>query len=45
MELIGIPGTSLDGLRFIEIESDDQASYGTIDQRFDVGPTDEVGDN
>ena len=45
MDLIGIPGTSLDGLRFIEIESGDQASYGTMDHRFDVGPTDEVGDN
>lgn len=45
IELIGIPGTSLDGLSFIEVESDDQASKGTIDHRFDFGPTDVIGDN
>ena len=45
VELIGTPGTSLDGLSFIVVESDDQASNGQIDSRFDFGPDDVFGFN
>lgn len=45
VELHGTPGTSLDGLSVIAVESDDQSSNGTIDTRLDLGPDDAIGDN
>ncbi len=45
VELYGTPGTSLEGLSFIVVESDDQSSHGTIDTQIDLGPTDVLGDN
>jgi predicted extracellular nuclease len=45
VELFGIPGTSLDGISFIAVESDDLASNGAIDQQLDFGPADVIGDN
>ncbi|MEM6667375.1 MAG: endonuclease I, partial [Pseudomonadota bacterium] len=43
VELFGEPGTSLDGLSLVNIESDDAS--GTIDSQFDFGPGDVIGDN
>lgn len=45
VELHGTPGTSLDGLSLIAVESDDQSSNGTIDTRVDLGPDDALGEN
>ena len=45
VELFGVPGTSLDGLSVIVVESDDQASNGTIDRRIDLTGADTIGAN
>lgn len=46
VELIGTPGLSLDGLSLIAIEADaGNPSLGNIDDRFDLGPDDTIGDN
>lgn len=44
VELFGIPGTSLDGLSLIVVESD-AFSPGTIDRRIDFGANDVIGSN
>lgn len=44
IELFGTPGTSLNGLSIIAIESDIN-STGTIDERIDLGTSDIIGDN
>jgi endonuclease/exonuclease/phosphatase family metal-dependent hydrolase len=43
VELFGTPGTSLDGLSFIAVESDETFN-GTIDGRIDFGSDDTLGD-
>ncbi|WOI56295.1 ExeM/NucH family extracellular endonuclease [Palleronia sp. LCG004] len=45
IELFGTPGTSLDGLSIIVVESDDQAANGDIDFRLDFGAGDAIGEN
>ena len=45
IEFFGTPGTSLDGLSLIVVESDDILSLGNIDRRIDFGPTDVLGAN
>ncbi|MEO0978031.1 MAG: choice-of-anchor I family protein [Pseudomonadota bacterium] len=45
IELFGTPGESLAGLSLIVVESDDQASNGTIDSRFDFGDDAVIGEN
>ena len=45
VELYGIPGTSLQGLSLIVVESDDQASNGRIDQRLDFTAENVIGAN
>lgn len=45
VELYGIPGTSMDGLSLIVVESDNSSSLGQIDRRLDFGPTDVIGSN
>ena len=45
VELFGIPGTSLDGLSFIGVESNDGTSLGAIDARIDFGAGDAIGAN
>jgi len=45
IELYGTADTPLNDLSIIVVESDDRASNGTIDWRFDFGGTDVVGDN
>ncbi len=44
VEFYGIPGTSLDGLSFIVVESD-AFGPGTIDRRFDFKPFHKIGPN
>ena len=45
VELYGVPGSSLAGLSLIVVESDDQASNGAIDFRYDFETCDEIGSN
>ena len=45
VELFGIPGTSLNGLSLITVESDTGTSYGTIDSRIDFGAGAIIGGN
>ena len=45
IELFGAPGTSLDGLSLVVVESDDQASNGAIDRRIDLTAADTIGAN
>ena len=45
VELYGIPGTSLEGLSLIVVESDDQASNGAIDHRLDFTAEQVIGSN
>jgi predicted extracellular nuclease len=45
VEFYGIPGTSLDGLSLIVVESDAGSSQGNIDRRLDFGPIDIMGSN
>jgi hypothetical protein len=45
IELFGIPGTSLDGLSLIVVESDAGTSQGNIDRRIDFGAADRLGSN
>lgn len=45
IELFGTPGESLAGLSLIVVESDDQASNGTIDRRFDFDDDAVIGEN
>ena len=45
IELFGTPGESLAGLSLIVVESDDQASNGTIDARFDLADDAVIGEN
>lgn len=45
IELIGTPGTSLDGLSLIVVEGDTGSPVGSIDQRLDFGPGDAIAGN
>ncbi len=45
VELFGTPGASLEGLSFIAVESNDNATPGTIDFRFDFAEGDVIGAN
>lgn len=45
VELYAAPGTTLEGLSFIYVESNDGASLGTIDFRYDFGAGEAIGDN
>jgi predicted extracellular nuclease len=45
IELYGAPGTSLDGLSVIIVESDDQSTNGTVDSRIDLTAGDVIGGN
>jgi predicted extracellular nuclease len=45
IEFFGIPGTSLDGLSLIVVESSNISSQGEIDERIDFGPADILGSN
>lgn len=45
IELYGAPGSSLDGLSIIIVESDDQSSNGNIDSRIDLTAGDVIGEN
>jgi predicted extracellular nuclease len=45
VELYGTPGTSLDGLSFVAVESSNIASNGGYDDRYDFGPGDALGSN
>ncbi|WP_238547807.1 5'-nucleotidase C-terminal domain-containing protein [Meridianimarinicoccus roseus] len=45
VEIFGEPGTSLDGLSLIVVESDAGSSNGTIDSRIDLGAGDVIGTN
>lgn len=45
VELYGTPGTSLDGLSFIAVESSNISSVGQIDEQIDFGPGDALGTN
>lgn len=45
IEFFGIPGTALDGLSLIVVESDNIASLGQIDRRIDFSSTDVLGSN
>lgn len=45
VELYGTPGTSLEGLSFIGVESDASTTNGRIDHRYDFAAGDEIGTN
>ena len=45
VEIFGTPGTSLDGLSIIIVESDAGGSNGSIDRRYDFGSTSIIGSN
>jgi predicted extracellular nuclease len=45
IELFGTPGTSLDGLSLIVVESSNISTVGDFDERIDFGPGDVLGSN